>query len=77
MAPATSAQRDDGSQRTLSKHELPADKAKYIVTKPEMEEFLKRTFGARGDFDVSVCMEDGWNKDPVRGGRRRIGRTDG
>lgn len=52
MAPDATPQGE--AQPTLRKHEIPADKAKYIVTKPEMEEFLKKTFGAGVEFNVSV-----------------------
>lgn len=52
MAPHATA--DEPPQPILTKHELPADKAKYIVTKPELEECLKKVFGSGVEFDVSV-----------------------
>ena len=41
---------------SLTKFEIPAHQAKYIVTAPEMQEFLQRIFGAGLDFNVSVRL---------------------
>lgn len=38
----------------LTKHEIPAHQAKYLVKKTELEEFLQKTFGAGLNFNVSV-----------------------
>ena len=51
----------------LTKHELPAHQAKYLVKKTEMEEFLQKTFGAGLDFNVSVSKE----KEPERKRKER------
>lgn len=40
----------------LTKHELPAHQAKYLVTKDKMEEFLQGILGAGRDFNVSVSQ---------------------
>ena len=56
MAPRATVQ--DESQRPLTKHELPADKTTYIVRRTDMEELLKKTFGAGLDFNVSVRQTD-------------------
>ena len=57
-APTPPAQRAETQAPALAKFELPADQAKYVVHKPEMEEFLTKTFGAGLDFNVSVRQTD-------------------
>ena len=43
---------------TLTKFEIPVHQAKYMVTAPEVQELLQRTFGAGLDFNVSVRRTD-------------------
>ena len=57
MAPRTSAAHTAETPyqpASLTRYEMPAHQAKYIVTAPEMEEFLQRTFGAGLNFNISV-----------------------
>lgn len=58
MAPRGTATAQGESQPTLTKHELPAHKATYVIHQADMEELLKKTFGAGLDFNVSVSQAD-------------------
>ena len=61
MAPRTSTAQPAESPyqpASLTKYEIPAHQAKYIVTAPEMEKFLQRTFGSGLDFNISVRRTD-------------------
>ena len=61
MAPRTSAAQPAGTPyqpASLTKYEIPAHQAMYIVTAPEMEKLLQRTFGSGLDFNISVRRTD-------------------